>query len=54
MKRVTLLAWINTIRLYIKHRGNFEKVQRDTDRELTDAVSDIALKTAYTAKEKDN
>ena len=44
MKKVTLLAWIRTIRLLIKHRFNIEKVKKDTDNQLTDTVSEKILK----------
>ena len=54
MKKVTLLAWIRTIELLIKHRFDTKKAGEETDKELTETVSDIVLKTAYTGKEKDN
>jgi hypothetical protein len=46
MKKVTLLAWIRTVRLLIMHRCDLEKVKKETDRELTDQISGTFLKTA--------
>jgi len=51
MKMVTLLAWIRTIRLLIKHQFNLEKIKQETDRELTDKVSETILKTANNGEE---
>jgi hypothetical protein len=51
MKKVTLLAWIRTVRLLIMHRCNLEKVKKETDRELNDKVSETFLKTAYNGEE---
>jgi hypothetical protein len=52
MKKVTLLAWVRTIQLLIKHRFNLEKVKKETDNELTDTVSETILKNAYSGKER--
>jgi hypothetical protein len=54
MKKITLLAWIRTIRLLIKHRFNLEKARQETDREITDTVSDNILKNAYKSEEHKN
>ena len=54
MKKVTLLAWLRTIRLLIKHRFNLEKARSETDRELTDTVSETILKRAYKGREREN
>jgi len=54
MKKVTLWAWIRTIRLFIRNRFNLEKVRKETDRELTNTVSDTILKRAYKGRERKN
>jgi len=54
MKKVTLSAWLRTIRLLIKHRFNLEKARSETDRELTDTVSETILKRAYKGREREN
>jgi hypothetical protein len=45
MKKDTFLTWIRTVRLWIMHRCNLEKVKKETDRELIDQVSGTFLKT---------
>ena len=54
MKKVTLLAWIRTIRFLIKHRFSIEKARAETDQEITDTVSEKILKNAYHGKEVKN
>jgi hypothetical protein len=54
MKKVTMLAWIRTIRLLIKYRFNLGKAREDTDRELAGVVSEKILKTAYEGDEIKN
>jgi hypothetical protein len=45
MKKVTMLAWIRTIRLLIKSQFNTRKALEQTDREYTETVSDFILNT---------
>jgi hypothetical protein len=54
MKKLTMLAWIKTIRLLFKHRFNTRKALADTDKELTKVVCKDIMNAAYEGDEIKN